>query len=1421
MVGLYLTLLLLTSLPSVQRWAGGVASRGLSAELGTSVTIGNLRLGLFNRVVADDIVLLDQRGDTLLRATRLGAKVRLKPLFSGKIRLASAQLFGFEINLKKRTEDEPYNVQFVIDKLSNPDKDEPSKLDLAINSVIVRRGVIRHELEYKPRRSGFDAAHVELKDFSLKASVKGVTDKEVNVVVGNLGFSETISGLRVEDMRCAAMATDQSLCIQDFYLELPNSWIGMEELRVKGEKRESEKLNIKELSFSIDGAVTPSDFEVFVPALSSLDEQLRLQTSGSFDGKKITIPSFVLSGDGVNARFSTEINADLSDLKKLSGQLRLHNLDVNAAKMAVAVPHLQDLPINIQALGSCHADGVFQLSMDSVVTDGAIDCSVSTGLGDIGMKGSLVGADQFELTLRAEKLAPSVLFAGDKAPWFVPDKITVDTHLSGSQHEKTIEGTMDLSDIQMLRRHWQQLHIEGKSHTRTAQLKMSMSEPDYRFALVADLNNKQDFMADTDLLNHLSGEIELNDVGIHDPDFSLDMQHALLSLDNSQPKRRLSLRSDYVDADTEGEYDVRSLPASAQLLAHRIWPSLIARPMARPHIEKNEIRFDIMLRNPDPLLRLTKLDLSIPERGEMNGILSVPEGHAELTATLPHLIYGNEDLHDISFTLSSYRDSLYTDLKLQRAIKSGLANLILAAEGGHDRLLSELVWDVPSTPVVRGRVTTDTHFSLDAAKKLAADIKVLPTGISIGDTLWHVREASLALSNNVLTVNNLQVENDHSFLRIGGRASKNLSDHLWVELQDMSLGYILSFIKIGGVDLDATVSGTVLAHHLFAQPMIEANVLARDFSVNNCVVGDTRAHGGWERNEPNTIDITADIIDPATSRRSHATCIIHPGHKPNSGIDLRVNANHLSAAFVGRYTDSFMRDFSASATGDVRLYGPFSALDLDGDARLDTAAFTIPSLGVRYHAQGGTIQLRPGSCKLQNLVAHDRAHTKGSDSHTATINGSMTYEHFKNIAYDISFNATDMLCYDFRDFDDMPFYATVFATGTAHLAGNTSQLAIDLHGQPTAGTTLTYNASSPETTTNSQFITFTSPEQSQSSSHNSGAQGASLPNSSGIDMRINFDLDVRPEATMRLLMDQRTSDYITLNGHGKMTATYHNRGAFQLYGVYHVERGTYRLTMQDILRKDFQFQPGGTLTFGGQPLKAALDLQAVYTVPSVSLNDLAAGSNISNSNVRVNCLMNIGGLAEQPQVTFDFDIPNVNEDEKQMVRSLINTEEERNLQVIYLLGIGRFYTYDYAADQSQTGTAMNSLLSSTLSGQLNAILSNAMGNTSWNFGTNLSTGQEGWNAVDVEGMLSGRMLNNRLLFNGTFGYRDRPMTASNNNFVGDFDLQYLLNSSGNIRLKAYSETNDRYFTKSALTTQGVGILLRKDFNTLRDLLRKK
>lgn len=329
------------------------------------------------------------------------------------------------------------------------------------------------------------------------------------------------------------------------------------------------------------------------------------------------------------------------------------------------------------------------------------------------------------------------------------------------------------------------------------------------------------------------------------------------------------------------------------------------------------------------------------------------------------------------------------------------------------------------------------------------------------------------------------------------------------------------------------------------------------------------------------------------------------------------------------------------------------------------------------------------------------------------------------------------------------------------------------------------------------------------------------------DLHLNMLINANPDFTLRVLMDEATGDNISLNGNGVIRSTYYNKGAFQLFGNYNITRGMYDFTIQNVIKKQFAFQNGSSITFGGDPFTAALNLKGIYSIASVPMSDLQMGRSFRANNTRVDCLLNIEGTPGAPSVTFGLDLPMLSSDAKQMVHSVLNSEQDLNQQVLYLLAVGRFYPQasnnaipNSPNQQGQASLAMQSILSGTLSQQINTVLSNVIKDNHWNFGANIATGNEGFSNAEYEGILSGSLLNNRLLINGQFGYRDNVATNTSS-FIGDFDIKYLLLPSGNIALNFYNRANDRYFTRNSLNTQGIGVIMKKDFTTIRELFRLK
>ena len=108
----------------------------------------------------------------------------------------------------------------------------------------------------------------------------------------------------------------------------------------------------------------------------------------------------------------------------------------------------------------------------------------------------------------------------------------------------------------------------------------------------------------------------------------------------------------------------------------------------------------------------------------------------------------------------------------------------------------------------------------------------------------------------------------------------------------------------------------------------------------------------------------------------------------------------------------------------------------------------------------------------------------------------------------------------------------------------------------------------------------------------------------------------------------------------------------------------------------------------------------------------------------------------------------------------------------------------------------------------------------WTIAPNLRSDKGDFSDVEFDVALSSTLLNNRLRLNGNFGYRDNAM--NNNQFIGDFDIEYLITPNGTWRLKAYNRYNDQnYYVKTAQTTQGVGIMYRRDFDKMFNFLKPK
>lgn len=238
-------------------------------------------------------------------------------------------------------------------------------------------------------------------------------------------------------------------------------------------------------------------------------------------------------------------------------------------------------------------------------------------------------------------------------------------------------------------------------------------------------------------------------------------------------------------------------------------------------------------------------------------------------------------------------------------------------------------------------------------------------------------------------------------------------------------------------------------------------------------------------------------------------------------------------------------------------------------------------------------------------------------------------------------------------------------------------------------------------------------------------------------------------------------------------------------------------------------------------MQGVLDITAAYRV-NTNLSDLdksfSTDRDLNRTNVPVDALLKVNGDMRSPEITFDIALPTLTQDVERKVKSIISTDDMMNRQIIYLLALNRFYTPEYMGSTSNGGGELASVASSTLSSQLSSFMGQLTDKIS--LAPSFRSDKGDFSDMEVDVALSSRLLDNRLLINGNFGYRDRATSQST--FVGDFDIEYLLNKNGNLRLKAYNHFNDQnYYLRSALTTQGIGVIYRRDFDNPFTFLKRK
>ncbi len=1424
----------------------------VSAEItdiyGIPLDVKEVEVRSLNDVRLKSVTLLGLAGDTIVCADEARVYLQTKRLLDGEVRVNTLVFAAPEIRLSRATPESELNIQYLVDILNGNKKDEKSKIDLRINQLLVYDGLFSYDVLSEVRDSAkFDPYHILVNDFACNLSLKKLRGDELDLNIRSIGGKEQC-GLSVDRLRARVVREGNNFYLNNLSLRTPASNLTADKIEISADSTFSDIILagcIKSSCFA------PDDLVPFVGAVKKGISPFEFSLDGYYSKDSIDADiSTVATDDSFGAKAKIVLSAPFAEQRK--GRLIVDECFVNKdiATTFLALANLDSLNYDIaERLGDTFVKADVQFDKEAVGGKAWVSCNS----GSVAVDGSLRTNGLYTLSASGTDLNLGLLTGVDRL-----EECEVNVDAKGNINDVDDYANVSGRILNLVYNdyEYEPIDFNGKFTADGIAAKIAADDPNARMQLTAKYSRVDDRLLKLMLradkftpanLNLLDGEnvqdfafglngeyidygagktivnAKIDNLSLVSNDDTTFVRNFYVSDNKAGDDRLFVVNSDFASASIYGDFDFKKILNSLTATLKSHLPVLEIEPEEVYSLSTNDFYYDVSIKNSTPLTNILNLPLTVLEPSRINGVFNERENIFTIDASINKIELNGGLVRSLTVAGKSSEKGLDFNVQFNKPLVKNVKEfdynnleedivVRLNANVASNKIRGLVNWNnFKAEDAMMGMVRMDAAFSRNDDRELELTAKIHQDSLIHKNKVWYIGEGSISGKTDNLLVENISLSSDRQELRIEGVLGKEQSDSLNAYLKNVDVATVFDFINFRILDFGGKATGTAHLTGVLSAPNAGGRLNVDNFSIDGADLGLGDIYVGWE-DKTKSIVLDAGIYNSENEKSTVKGFL----SQPNDTITLMIDANNLNVAFLNKKLQAFLSDVDGSGSGRVHLNGKWRAVDLEGAVAMYCSA-KVNANNTRYYFTGDSMYFSRGIMAFDNTKLYDRYGNRG------VISGPLTHKNLGNWTCNFNIKADEMLVYDTDDFGSLPFYGTVFATGDALIKSDDTGFLLKANMKSMPGSRFVYNSNETSGARDNSFITFTDnskrkkkePEPVQSVVANDSY------NKTASKLTLDFMLDVNDALELKVYTNLQTDDYISLYGNGPINAIYNDKTGFSMKGHLNLARGTYKFTIQDVFPKVFDISKGSTLVFNGDPYKAELNLKAKYLVPSASLSDLTTEI-AKRKTVKVNCVMNVTGSLESPDLAFDLELPEGSEEERELLASVASTPDQKNMQFVYLLGVGKFYTFDTNAAQggdTNTSTAVESFISNTISGQLNNMLGKIINDGNWDISGNISTSERGWNSVEVEGMLRGRLLDNRLQINGNLGYRENPI--ANRNFIGDFELLWLLSPNYNWNIKAYSKTNDRYFSKTDLTTQGVGTSILFEFDRWKWWGKKK
>lgn len=791
----------------------------------------------------------------------------------------------------------------------------------------------------------------------------------------------------------------------------------------------------------------------------------------------------------------------------------------------------------------------------------------------------------------------------------------------------------------------------------------------------------------------------------------------------------------------------------------------------------------------------TAINIEINESGTLNGGIKSQR-----------LAYMDKYIKGLNLNINNKNDELSGELISDeiRFAPATMKNSRLLIFANDNNIGAGFSYDNETEKVNSGEIYLRGKLLRDNKNSLALKAEILPSNIYINSEPWSIGNSEIYIDSRSVKINDLLVKNNQQFIRIEGGYSTLEKDKLNIDLDKFDISMLNAFFN-KDYNLSGRLSGTAA---LTSPPgsgiSLQMNVRSDSTYFADEKIGTLEAKClSADSGKSFDIALKNDIDGKKTIEGS---AIFIPKNKKLKG---NLQLDSLNIGYAAPFLKDIFHLIQGNISGNISFNGPLEKLNLDTEGlAISNGRLGVDFTKVIYNIDGKA-DIDSKGVYFNNIAFSDRFGAKGK------VKGSIRWNYFKNMLFDTHITCKEMEVINIAEGENPAFYGNVFATGALNITGPSRSILLEVDAKTAKESSFKVPMSNTSSYVNSShLLTFKNPESTlMIDPYEEILSRFKKTIESKSDLGVRLHLGISPETEIQIEIDKESGNILTAMGSGVIDIDVKPaNNVFNLNGDYNITTGSYHFDALGLVRRDFSIQEGSIVKFNGDIMDSELDIKALYKTKA-SIGILIADTT-STARRNVECILSLRNKLSAPKISFDIEIPDLDPSTKALVENALSTEDKVQKQFLSLL-VSNSFIPDERSGIVNNSRMLNTTVAEIMSNQLNNILQTL------NIPVDLGLDYQNSHGSDIfDVAISTALFNDMVIVNGTIGNRLYRTSNSNNEIVGDLDIEIKLDKPGSLRLSLFSHSADQYTSYLDNSQRnGIGLTYQKEFNTFKDFFK--